>query len=1767
MSTATASYFHSASLRQRYIRELEQGLNEQRLRADEQQWLHDVVRPLVAGGPDPIRIDRLTISGSVVPFELAAALLLSHAQTDNPRMYLYTLADGVEGFNDRLGLLAALRERFAGDDADTLFEYEKIDGDPFRAQMMAIIDHQAECVGQLTAQLKLMPSLFTASMESVAEQLRVTLPHMSVDPRTHLLHVVHDSDNAGDAIPTTYTLAQAAFDDRCNANANANAVQGMKRRFLDMQGLPASETDTRLFAQVLADATTNVTHTYGKLLSAYWEEAGSDQRTRRELAIESFSGSLRQELYRASHEGSLSAITLKAMLPMLQSAPFHWPLGRDLQCSRLTVRIGDSPTCALAGTFVMQCSMDAGRSVFWFSPEHKLVSFADRAALTTYFSTVPGRAQLRPALALQDQSVLSREGEWQVGLEAVQAPLAADRVDSILALQALNLVNVMGLSSAPDATSAMVDDALDVRQLLDPRQLQLNAGRWRRNAPFNFADVWITPVGDRSAHAPASARDSLAADGDNGESHADTETSAPTSLVDYAQALDWRVERLQQITMLLPDYAEQALQQYICVLTADAVRARDIRVQWLESTLETSSDIETPGSPVSESEQLVAMDLVSMLLECVSGRRPTVLPVGAQVLLHSSSIPRRLPTDIVSHILGQVATGFAERYVRSFNESRTELRRQDDQQLMMANEALSIREDAMRLDLALAQRQTRLNSVAISMVRQVMDRPARSLRLGLGLPVTEAYAVSLSFDGNPEATLCDTMVVWQPLEQTSLALLWSCEFGWRQYDSVAQLQNTLQRILHGAHRERWLDLLGERDSGRLRTHLLKTSGNQVQIGLRRLDGHATKALQQQEVRREQQDLQRLCLRAERCRMEAGLFTRLADAAERDWPLSTMLDGLSVRIDNSIFEAMLPPWINLASVEDLKLCHDIFKRYYETSEGGKDFLFGIASLTEFTRTQLVARLKRDFPDQLLDPDEISVTCRRYVSAFAPVGELPSGVPAAAIVHSESLTHYAINRFVDIQDAALSVSSISQPHAADLLTPDYLRKLVRELDIGATYTAILRKAFAPDDANYLERQRLFVKQAPASLQLMALPDKVLGKLSTQGYEFITSVLDMPDGIAREKVGGVRVIMSPLHLVADSGMTPDPVAGVYLICPAPPVTGPVILCVIHYTPFVFREYANQAALMDDIRSDATLQLMLLERLDPEVRRRYDHNGFTEPHLPFAVGGFGDVPLRAPGPVTLELAEVRGNALQVLFSGTLKLLLDIGVSNAVSNERADQAGRTFLTTLALSQALTLLPSRLAALVTLWQSHTLFRASAVSASGHRWGQAFSEFTAALGVMATARAQAIEEQGADASGASEPATEEEERPPSGFSSRDPSLTVEQRIRLRGLEAQNVALNEMSHDPVLNIFRDKATQTPYAVVAGRVYQVRRAVEGEWSIVGADGTRGPMLVLDGNQRWQLDLGLRLRGGGGMVTRVKEISATSSAQRGLIIEASGMPEIRLLYRERAKRICEAHLRARRYLENALDNLNMQTPGTAPDSRVAHIIEDFFGGSADQQLLTRIESSIRALFDAFMDVSLSPFSSPRFVVGANRSGQERVTAFTIPLDPQQRLFLTEQFFSPPIYRLKPEAAAEGFEPGTHSQAAILIHELSHLVLDTKDIAYLESNAPYPDLMRGNTAANLRSRAQIERLHDYRLSHRTDKNELFIQDDEGQWRDVEPHDELGYSTILRITGTGTLDEAREVFLADLHKRSQVMLKNADSITLLVLRLGRKNYSVPLHDR
>jgi hypothetical protein len=1769
--SAHSIYFQSASLRQRYIAELQAALLAATLCTEEHDWLLCLVRDDAEPDTEAVRVDHLVFDdGRNTPLDMAAALLLSHPTSGSPTVYLHTLAQGVESFADRAALLAVLRERFADNDSQSAFEYERLEGDPFRAQMIKIVDSQAERVEQMTEALSTTPTLFSAASAALSEPLQRSLPDRVLNPTVNLLQIVQTaSGDSPEKVLMTQTLAQAAYDDFCKRGL----IDGVDRRFLDAQGRVLPPADAARLARAITEAVAATGERFDALLKDFWADGWRGQRTRRDQAIDTFDSSFRHAVYRSHQQGEMTSLEWTALRSWLHEMRAPLSKRSGIRCSRLVITAEDGTRTGLAGTFVLHLTQSADDALWWFSPDHVLRRFADVTALHVYLSSAEGRTQLRPALPLASRSAFDALDSTRPVLEDIEGQVYANRIESIIAWQASNLAYVCTLSCDADQVSAMFDDALDVRQLLDPWQLQFSAGRWREQAPFDFLSVWRLDGDGSAVQAGVSAAEQEDALDHVGHKMGETafRASARAMLTpswrEQMNVADRLAGELHELNHGLRDHARLALQRYLCVADVAATRAQEVRLCGFEA-VPAPSAVEPPAHEQADGDRLmpISIDLVSLLLERVTGQQQHALDAYAGLEVTSTNgAPLAIEPALLEHALQRAATDFTEAYLRHYWRSRTQIQRKNGSHWQPVVVASNIRQDAARIDLALRQRLELIPLAGLSMAQQVLDRPDRSQRLSE--TITEAYSVTLLY-GMGQAVFSDVMVLSQPSKPEAGVMMWSSLAGWRRYPFVERLDDRIRAHFHGPLSERWLDLLGEKDRSLLREHLHAAADNAVSVRLELIEGHAFDALQLGALVRQKQNLRQLCERAVRCRFGPSLFLGLASAAEPDEPLQTLLDGLSLSISQTLLDAMLPPWLRAVSLNDLWAYVRLWQRYYQASEGGQDFLFGISSLQEYAGDRLVTQLRLDFPGHDLNPDLINVTVRHYVPAPTMIGQTPSAIPGATIIRTESLTEYSANRFASFQDAVLSVESAEQANAVALLQPDYVRRIVKTLDVGAGFMDMLRQGLDPSDRDYALRRRLFTNQLPLTLQIVAFHLKEEKSLSATAFEFISRVLEMPDGIARDSMGGERVIISRLQLVADSGMQPDSCLGLYLIGPADSAAGPVVLHAMQHPGFRFQEFPSRAALMTELRGNTELQALLLQRLEPEVRGRYENSGFTEPHLPFFAAGLGDVPLRPPGPVALAIEAIKGNALDRLFDDTCTLLIEDATANTISTEEANQASRRFLMTLGLEQGLTLLPGKLAALVALWQSHSLVRASFDSASGKRWGEALSEFSAALGVMATARGQALEERllddlQAEAVDAALP-TEDNESP-IGYSWQRTPLNTEQLIRLHAMAVKDVALNDLRHDQLLNVYRTPQSNVTYAAVSGRIYRVSRDPQtGRWQIIGANGTPGPTLMLDDNQRWQIDLRLGLKGGGPVLTRFKNEFSGREAGDTLIIEAEGMPQIRLLHRDKARRIGQAHLRAKRCLENCLDNLHTHQQSQPLDPRVVQILTEFFGvRKVDRPVLLDVERVIKTLFEELMDASLSPFSSPRFVVGTNRPGSETTIGFVYKQDPQKRIYLTENFFQVPPYRLNARAVSEGFEFAPHFRAATLLHELSHLALATHDIAYLESSAPFPDLIAQNDVGNVRLKADIERIQSHELSSLSERGTLFRMLENDQWRDIRPEDNRGYDTILRVTGTTSLEEARDVFLADPQKRRQVMLSNADSMALLILRLGRRNFVVP----
>ncbi|MCF5470016.1 dermonecrotic toxin domain-containing protein [Pseudomonas syringae] len=1733
---SSAPYFFSDTLRARFTQDIQDAIGQSRISRDDGAWLQLLAAESTEPANDAVpRVDRLLINDQLpVNAELAAALFISDATNPSARVFLSTLTFGIEQFESRSALFNALQQRFDDITALSIVESERIEGSLFEACTQTVMRQQAGHLQRLAVRLEALPDL----REATGKAFQDVLVERGIDVVAQTVQLVHTAPGATPATSTvvgTQYLADAAM----QAFSYEALPQGQTRRYLDAKGAALPEAQAIVFDQALADSAASVGTAYAQLLSDYWTSQGQGGRTRRDLTADALAECFRQHLLSGRAHRNMTEAEYRCLLTLLPSPPGA-PAAPVPRVRRLSVVVAGQDPVKLVGVFLIDFPGEASPAVFLYSSLPGFLRFSDQAQAIEHVLRGPSRAGLLFYSSLNDHSVISLEGQLELHHDTLTEDFFSEFIDAMIALQERDLRYVLDLPALhSEKNPARIDDALDIRKLLDGRLLNIHgSGRWRQDR-LSFDSVW-----------GAAAQSSV---------------SERPNLISYP-SYNW-MGKLKKLDALLGSVdamhpgadgcMHRALNLYLALAGGPPLDARKLWVQ---------ADV-AEAAPVP---------VLALALDRVCGYASA--PLADSIVLAGQITPvagqpvQRLPLALLEQILICVQADFAQRFEGQISEFYSRTVRQRDTSLHPGVIAALVREYSLRLELLVERRTATLPVAFLDNVQQVLDRPLPALRESLGEARVDAFAVTVEYDPQaPVVKVPNAFVVTGRLPD-SKPILWILDQGLVGFETRQLLEEYVAgRLTSMELGSQVSGVIAEPDRRMLLSQRSRRGTLELKVVLQPIEGHLIEALQRDEVERQQRTVADLYRQSIAWQVPSELFVNLLSAAERDDRNRQALNSLGVAIQFIIYRALVPSWVSEASKRDQVMLVEVLRRFYVTCVGEKDFLFDIPSFYDYSLEQLKRRFDNDFAEPRPDPENVRVSLTHYVPAPVAPGELPQSIPAATQAVSENLVEFAINRFLSRQDGVILLSSTDDTPLNAALTPAYLRELVRSLDIAASYRTMLNSVLAETTPEYLERRKLFVEQVPSLDILRAFAFKLKNELSEQAYRIIENVLTMPDAVARLPVDGCQMILSPLKLLpAKEGWEPTVVLNTYLMGPKDNQPGPWVLYAPLNNDFVFKEYADQAALVLDIQTSAYFQAYILDRIDPDLRKIYDKGGFVEPHLPFSTESSFDLPFERPAPVTVQIDPYEGNCLLLMFKGALDILKLQVKQYSVTNAEHRRAATQYLFTLGAEQFMALMPGRLGALIGIIQGQTLLNLSLISATDQQWGQAISEFMAALSVMissgqnpAEAASLTARETSAlvDDATSSDPLVQLIDGADTfEFSWSNGSLTQQIRERLREFEVHDIALYTLQRDELLSVYRDPVTSRAYAAIGGKTYEVQSDEDG-WFIVSGSNI-GPSVSLDADQQWKLDIQGGLRGGGGALTRMEGSLVDDLVDEIMVVSARGMPEIRHRHRDMAQAIEDACLQAQRYLENALDNLTRRLPDNKLDPRAEKILGDFFAQKVpDDRLRDVTKKAVTDLYQELIDPSMSPIDSSRYVIGVNRIGNESASAFIFEADPARRIFLTEQFFRLPTYRLKLSAQRSGeFKFAQHYRGAILIHELSHMVLKTDDMAYVDSQAPFIDLLEDAPAYRLRIRNETVYQQQKTLSFHTDRDKLFKQLDEDVWRDLRRRDGNGKQTVLRIAGKSTLEEARDVFYEDVHKRTDIMLKNADSVALLVTLLGRERF-------
>ncbi|QHF02600.1 hypothetical protein N015_09345 [Pseudomonas asturiensis] len=1725
--SALPPYFSSESLSARFTQDVQQAVSESRISAEQGQWLGILTREgneTQEGSVRP-RVDRFVRDdGAQTGGELATALMISDPDNSEAPVLLSTLLSGIERFDNRLSLLLALRARFDEiKDPSIEIDTQQVDGPIFPARTRLIIVHQAKHLEQIWELLHELPELRTALGRALIDKLQAQDAALRFDVFNHPVQLIN-TDVSDTNVVGTDSLVNVAVGEYVYQALPAS----IKRQYLDASGAILSQKQSGTCAQAVSDAVAEMGTYYERSLMDYWSSRRSDGVSVREFCARALAETLRHHLLAGRNDGLLTEEQFQGLRTLLPASGVS-PESRKTRVRRLSAAVGGQEPVKLIGLFAINFESGRPEGLYLYSCLNGFRRFDDLDGIGTLFSSAQGRSDLLQYSSLNDHPLLRASGRIELFASSFTGPLLDQYLDSVIALQQRSLRHACALSPIGyEKTPVRLDDALDIRVLLDVRLLGLHdLGRWRAGRT-DFDGAWGSPVV--------------------------VPYLAPEAYGTWAGKLQKMELLLGRVSLLHPGVdgcMRNGLNRYLTLLGESGLDARTL---WVAST---------DGA-------VQAVPLLSWVLGRVCGDVEVdfteAMVMRRESALAGDSLDQRLPMTLLEEMVDCVLMDFTQRFERQISGFYARQVRYLDTCVHPGASTGLIREYALRLEVIIQKRIGGLDDEALQSVQQVLDRPLPALRDSLGDKRVDPYTVSVRWKGLKQAIAVPNAFVLSKPKHIGSVVLWLSGSGLRRFGALQDMKNWLSRQMIDP-RAHVVNALSEPDREAVTTLLRQEGVPSVEIDLHSTQGDFIGALQAHEIKRQQQTATCLYQKALKRELSASLFRHLMSAVESRDASRQVLNRLGMIIQHVINKTALPEWVGTASTTDQIILIDILQHFYAACIAQKDFLFGLPSLYDYSRQQLTNRLARDFPGQTLDPEDVMVTLTHYVSGFATIGEVPSAIPAATERVSQTLCEFAVNRFMSRQDGVISLAAKDGTPLAGPLTVAYVREMVDSLNVAQGYRSLTEGIMAKDDPAYAQRQKLFAEQLPATGLLRAFTAKLKKELSEDAFYFIDAILEMPDGIARLPVAGRKVVLSPLRLLpASEGWAPTTVINVYIICPERGKAGPWVFYAPFHDDFAFKEYADEAALLKDIHTSKYLQALILDCIDPAERKLYDHGGFMEPHLPFSVESDFDLPFERPRPVTLSIEPYEGNVLDLLFNGTMHALKQQVKQHSVTSAELKSTAARYLFALVAEQTMALLPGRLGALVGIWQSQDLLNLSAISAGERQWGKAIAEFMAALSMVISSGMGSQETWEADPDGV-EVSLEEEvleapQEPPEAqafprFAWSNNSLTQEILIRLRQLEIRGVSLNTLRKDELFNTYNDPASEKKYAAINGKVYELKSDEDG-WFIVAGDKV-GPPVVLDEQQRWKLDIHGGLKGGGALLTRVKNSLVEANVDDVMLVEAQGMLQIRRTFRGMAQAIEEGHAQAQRYLENCLDNLCLKLPDGSMEPPVKQVLADFFDESEpDERMSEVVKHVVTQIYATLMDPTLSPFDSTRYVIGVNRIGHDSA-AFIFSNDPLKRIFLTEQFFRLPSYRFKVSAMRSGqFHYGAHYRAAILIHELSHLVLKTEDLAYVDAQAPFADLLEDTAGYRLRLKNAQLALQQKTLSYQTDRSQLFKQLDNNRWRDLRSSDGKGKKTILRLAGKATLDEARDVFYNDVQKRTDIMLANADTVALLVTLLGRE---------
>ncbi|WP_166221961.1 dermonecrotic toxin domain-containing protein [Pseudomonas atagonensis] len=633
------------------------------------------------------------------------------------------------------------------------------------------------------------------------------------------------------------------------------------------------------------------------------------------------------------------------------------------------------------------------------------------------------------------------------------------------------------------------------------------------------------------------------------------------------------------------------------------------------------------------------------------------------------------------------------------------------------------------------------------------------------------------------------------------------------------------------------------------------------------------------------------------------------------PVSAAAPGLApkapvdeqVRLDS--LEAAIPEWLLSASPADIAAYGQYITRlgqlYQEpTQKSAKDEIESISQYAQREMREAIVKDKQAEGAAALPLDELEITITNSFTG----GNLT--LPNPLDTHTETLAEFAL------ENAAPYLTSLRFKDATTVpewLTADLLLRLSRQIDVGKTYPQMLKRKLIDDPVEVKRQARLYEKQLRLLLPLAALECKVRHEngVDETGYNYIVQLMDeIASDLQALSICPLTLI--PQHRVISSK---DTVTNMFIIGPTDPANGPCLL----YRPLSERplmQFPSRQNLLYALHQPGELRDSVLAWL-PDKAMSFEYAQYVFPvglPSPWLITQQLNDPLlslNGLGRVTLGNEAIDGDRLRALFDNNAEALVALADRESQSNAEQRWALLRDSGWALFNVASNFLSGALGTAVWVWQS---IDALQQALDAHERGDRFAEWTSlgdmllTLGIILThhavMRRQAasgkaprrsvevetpVKPEAVSVTVTFDKASLRAELKPEHCSSIEVAGSVPRRaptamgafldtleVDKPDLASENLSrINEQP--PYLYQLDDKT----YASVGERWFEVSVDADEQITInyPGDPARSGPSLKRAAHGLWDVDLRLRLRGGGPKSRR--EVKKKEKAKRRLELE----------------------------------------------------------------------------------------------------------------------------------------------------------------------------------------------------------------------------------------------------------------------------------------------